>query len=106
MFGRKRAETRRDVASWGIDAPPQWGPMPTEAGPREEVEAMVRETAGALTADAEGAQRCADLMLAAHPGYVDQGLIGAAVWVPDPVAGVPQGVLLVEVWREDRNTRH
>ena len=104
MFGRKRPEGRRDVAAWGIDAPPQWGSMPTVAEPRDEVLAAIRGTAETLTTDAEAAERCAELMTRALPGYVDQGLIGLAVWVPDPVAGVPEGVMLVEVWNADGST--
>ncbi len=104
MFARRRAGARQDVSSWGIDAPPQWGPMPTDAEPRDQVLQVMHETAARLTTDAEAAERCAELMVAAQPGYVDQGLIGLAAWVPDPVAGIPQGVLLVDVWAADGST--
>ena len=84
------------ITAWDIGAPADWAALPLEPLDRPETRQRIREAAEEL-ADGEGARRLERFLLAAQPGLLDDPLVLLAVWVPDREAGIPQGVLKVEL---------
>lgn len=87
------------LQGYQVGAPTTWGVLPREpvdgpdAGPaRRAIAALAAD----LTTDAEAAARCEQHLLLAQPALVAQGPLAVAAWVPDPVSGVPAGVLVIE----------
>lgn len=103
MFGRKKDdETGRTIASFDLGAGPTWAALSLADPDRPGGQQLLRpfdEVAAELTTDAAAAGRLTSELEAAFPGLVEAQphaqLLG--VWVPDPVAGATQAVLVLEL---------
>ncbi len=87
-----------------LGAPATWGALPSDPvdGPdpgaaRQAISAL----AASLTTDAEAASVCEQHLMLAQPAMVAEPHLAVCVWVPDPLVGLPSGVLVVDLLIDD-----
>lgn len=87
------------LLGYQLGAPVTWGVLPSDpvdgpdpAAARQAISALAAD----LTTDAEAASRCEQHLLLAQPDLVAPPHLSVAVWVPDPLFGVPCGVMRAE----------
>lgn len=95
------------ITGHDLGAPTTWGLLPLERldgsdGPA--TRRMIAAVAADLTTDAGAASRLEQELLRVQPALVAQGALAVAVWVPDPIAGLPLGHLVVELLVGDGTT--
>lgn len=100
MIGRR---TPQVIAGWDVGAPPDWAALPLASvdGPEgQSVLGTLRTLAEGLAVGEDARARLTQFLVSAQPGLLEDHLILLGVWVPDPEAGVPQGVVKAELLLE------
>lgn len=102
-----RAGRAQEIVGYDLGAGPSWAgvPLVDPDGPDgPAARQQIAEVAADLTTDAEGAARLEQELLGALPGLLARPCLLVAVWVPDPIAGVTQGMVTLELLVGDGTT--